>query len=370
MNPPRHVLIAPDKFKGTMTAREAAQAINQGLLCAWPDARFTCVALADGGEGFTESLVHATGGQLHSIETLDALGRPCIAQWGELDRSRAAFDISSASGLSALTDHERNPMQTSTFGSGIILREIIARGFEHVVFGLGGSATNDAGIGIAAALGFRFFDSRGQQVAASGGSLASIARIEWPAPIPHIRIVLATDVINPLHGPEGAAHQFARQKGASEAMIRELDRGLKHFAKRVEEQVEGDFSVRPGSGAAGGVGFGMMALLRAEQRSGFDVLSEHLQLPSLIETHDLIITGEGSFDRTSLGGKAPFKLAELAHRFGRRVWGVFGRCEFEPMHDYFDKHVTLGTLEPLRSTQEHMALLARRVFELATEASR
>ena len=367
MNAPRRVLIAPDKFKGTMTATQAAQAIQRGLQLAWPDAQFTCVALADGGEGFTEGLVGATGGQLHSIHAVDALGRPCIAQWGELDRSSAAFDISSASGLNALALHERNPLQTSTFGSGLILRELLARGFARIFFGLGGSATNDAGIGIAAALGFRFLDSRGEDVPANGRGLSSIARLEWPTSIRKSNIVLATDVTNPLHGSEGAAHQFARQKGADEATIAELDRGLKHFAAIVAGCTGEDLSARPGAGAAGGVGFGMMALLQAEQRSGFDVLCEHLRLSALIESHDLIITGEGAFDRTSLAGKAPLRLAELARRQQRPVWGVFGRCEIEQVHRYFDNHVTLATPECVRSTQEHTEWLARRVFELAND---
>ncbi|HVF18474.1 MAG TPA: glycerate kinase, partial [Steroidobacteraceae bacterium] len=241
MNAPRRVLIAPDKFKGTMTAKEAAQAIQQGLQRAWPGARFTCVALADGGEGFAEGLVDARGGQLHPIQTLDALGRPCTAQWGELDRSCAVFDISSASGLTALAINERNPLQTSSFGSGLILRDLIARGFERIFVGLGGSATNDAGIGIAAALGFRFLDSRGQEVALNGRALAGIARIEGPLPIAQSNIVLATDVINPLYGVEGAAHQFARQKGADDVAIAELDRGLKHFAAIVAAHFGQDF---------------------------------------------------------------------------------------------------------------------------------
>jgi glycerate kinase len=368
MSTPHRVLIAPDKFKGTMTSREAAQAIQRGLQSAWPDALFTCVALADGGEGFTECLVEARGGQLHSIQTLDALGRPCIAQWGQLDPSSAAFDISSASGLSALALDERNPLLTSTFGSGLILRELIDRGFERIFIGLGGSATNDAGIGVAAALGFRFLDSRGEVVEANGGALASIVRIEPPTSLRRATIILATDVNNPLQGADGAAHQFARQKGADDEAVGELDRGLAQFAAVVTRLIGEDLSAHPGAGAAGGVGFGMMALLRAEQRSGFDVLCENLQLPRLIETHDLIITGEGSIDRTSLGGKGPIRLAQLARRYDRRIWGVFGRCEIEQVHDHFERYVTLDPSELARSTQQHEDLLTRRVFELATRA--
>jgi glycerate 2-kinase len=363
---PHRVLIAPDKFKGTLSAKEAASAIQRGLQSAWSDAHFTCVALADGGEGFTQCLVEAKGGQLHSMRTLDALGRSCTAHWGELDRTSAAFDISSASGLSALTISERNPLQTSTFGSGLVLRELMSRGYAHIFVGLGGSATTDAGIGIAAALGFRFVDGQGKDVELNGQGLASIVRIESPRSIARASIVIATDVTNPLYGADGAAHQFARQKGADEEAIAALDGGLQHFAAIVAEYVGEDYSAYPGAGAAGGVGFGMLALLGAEQRSGFDVLSDRLKLPALIEAHDLIITGEGAFDRTSLAGKAPMKLAELAHRCGRQIWGVFGRCEIGEVHDYFDRHVTLESATLPNSPQEHMDVLSRRAFELAT----
>ena len=369
MNAPRRVLIAPDKFKGTMSAKEAAQAIQRGLQRAWSDAQFTCIALADGGEGFTQCLVESKGGQLHPLQTLDALGRPCTAQWGELDGSCAAFDISSASGLGALTIGERNPLQASTFGSGLVLRELLARGYARIFVGLGGSATNDAGIGIAAALGFSFLDAHGKAVELNGRGLASIVRIETPVSKPRASIVIATDVTNPLYGAEGAAHQFARQKGADDEAIARLDRGLQHFAAIVAEHVGKDFSSHAGAGAAGGVGFGMLALLGAEQRGGFDVLSDQLTLPALIDTHDLIITGEGAFDRTSLAGKAPMKLAELAHRHGRQIWGVFGRCEIDEVHDYFDRHATLESAVLPRSPQGHMDVLSRRVFELATRAS-
>jgi glycerate 2-kinase len=368
MNSPHRVLIAPDKFKGTMTAKQAGSAIRSGLERMWPDAEFTVVAFADGGEGFTECLVEARQGHLHAAKTLDALGRACTAQWGEIDAGRTAvLDIASASGLAQLSPPERDPSVTSTLGTGIVLGELIARGFRDVFVGLGGSATNDAGIGIAAALGFRFLDSSGREVPSTGDALRAIARIDAPPRAMPVRFVIATDVDNPLYGPDGAAYQFAAQKGADAATIRRLDEGLQHFAAIVSKHVGQDLSTRSGAGAAGGAAFGMMALLNAERRSGFEVLREQLQLDRLIEAHDLIVTGEGAFDATSLAGKAPARLAQLARRLNKPVWGLFGRCDIANVADSFDRHASLsvGALEVPNTLDLHLERLSRAAFDLA-----
>jgi glycerate kinase len=363
------VLIAPDKFKGTLTSRQAARAIRVGLQRAWPDAQFTEIALADGGEGFTDCLVDALHGRAHTIQSVDAANHPCIATWGELASelgSVAALDIASASGLAQLRLDARNPELTSTFGTGLVLREIIARGLQTILVGLGGSATNDGGTGIAAALGFRFLDVHGNEVPTNGAALASIVRIEGPRKPIASRIVIATDVENPLYGSEGAAHRFAAQKGANPDMVARLDAGLRHFAAVVANHVGHDYSVHPGAGAAGGAGFGMLALLGAQRRSGFDILREQLQLDRLIEAHDLVVTGEGAFDATSLTGKAPAQLAQLVTAKGRRAWAVFGRCDLENAAGRFDRYATLdggvtGTLET------HLERVSRASFELAKE---
>jgi glycerate 2-kinase len=340
--PPQTVLIAPDKFKGTMTAKQVGAAIRSSLQQAWPNTRFTVMAIADGGEGFAECLVEAQTGRFHEIPALDALGRPCIARWGEIHtQALAVVDIASASGLAQIPLAERSPELTSTQGTGIVLRDIIAKGLATICIGLGGSATNDAGIGIASELGFRFLDTGGRELASNGAALKRIARIESPRERIDACFVIATDVDHPLYGANGAAFQFAAQKGASEAMVRELDEGLRHFASIVTAHVGKDFSEAPGAGAAGGAGFGMMALLQAERRSGFDVLREQLRLDDLIERHDLIITGEGCFDHTSLGGKAPTRIAQLAREKRKAIWGVFGRCEIADAGDYFDRYVTV-----------------------------
>jgi glycerate kinase len=357
------VLIAPDKFKGTLTSREAARAIRVGLSRAWPHAQFTEVALADGGEGFTECLIAALHGLSHQTRTVDATHQPCTGIWGELG-DVASLDIATASGLAQLHAAARNPELTSTYGTGVVLREIVTRAFPTIILGLGGSATNDAGIGIAAALGFRFLDVRGNEVPLQGAALGSITRIEGPERPMSSRIVIATDVDNPLYGPEGAAHRFAAQKGADPAMVQRLDAGLRHFAQVVAEYVGRDYSSHAGAGAAGGAGFGMLALLGAKRRSGFDILREHLELDRLIEAHELVITGEGAFDTTSLAGKAPAQISRLAAEKGRPVWAVFGRCDLENAAGCFDRFATLaGSVAGAAET--HADRLSHAAYELA-----
>lgn len=326
--PPAAILVAPDKFKGTLSSEEAGAAIAAGLRRAWPDAAIRVLPLADGGEGFVRALVLATDGRFHSSETVDARGRACRATWGELGDGRtAAFELASAAGLSALAPEWRDPLETSTWGCGLVLRDILHRGFNRILIGLGGSATNDGGLGLAAALGYSFQDARGQPVPLTGAGLARVARIVAPPSPPKLELIAATDVDNPLYGPEGAACQFARQKGADDAAIARLDAGLRQFAAVVAAHAGRDLAGAPGAGAAGGAAFGLMALLGAQRRSGFDVLREAAGLDALVRRSALVVTGEGCLDRTSFAGKAPVRLAELARSHGVPVWGVFGRID-------------------------------------------
>lgn len=365
MNAPSRVLIAPDKFKGTLSSPEAAHAIRAGLSSVWPDASFTTVALADGGEGFTECLVTARGGRMRSAVTVDALNRKCTAQWGELDSDIAVLEIASASGLATLPNDKRDPLTTSTFGTGLVLRDILKTKPREVLIGLGGSATNDGGMGIASALGFRFLDRHGADLEPCGRSLSEVGRIENPLESIATRIVIATDVSNHLCGPFGAAEQFARQKGANEDDVRRLDDGLRHFAEVVTAHIGRDLSNMAGAGAAGGAGFGLMSLLNAQRCSGFEVLSQYLQLPALIDAHELIVTGEGSIDRTSLSGKAAAQLALLARQRNRVVWGVFGRCEDADAAALFHRYAAIDADDLDVSRAEHAQRLARCAAHLA-----
>ena len=324
--PPTRVLVMPDKFKGTLTSEQAARAIVRGLRRAWPHARFTQQALADGGEGFAAALIRATDGTSRHGASVDAAGRSCRARWGWLGDARTAvFDLAAASGLAQLPAPLRDPMRTSTFGSGIVLRKALAAGATKILVGLGGSATNDGGIGLASALGWRFLDRHGNEIPPNGAGLLRLDRILAPKPKPRLRIVAACDVDNPLCGRRGAAFQFAPQKGADAATVRDLDRGLRRLARIVERDLGRDCAQIPGAGAAGGCGFGLMAFFDARLESGFEILRREIRLDALLREHDLVVTGEGSFDATSLAGKAPYRLAQLAAKTRLPVWGLFGR---------------------------------------------
>ena len=316
----------PDKFKGTLTSDQAARAIVRGLRRAWPNAQFTAQTLADGGEGFASALIRATGGTMRRGASVDAAGRPCRAEWGWLgDGHTALFDLAAASGLAPLPPTLRDPRRTSTFGSGIQLRRAIAAGAKKVIVGLGGSATNDGGVGLASALGWTFLDRRGDEIAATGAGLLQLDRILAPKTKLRVRIVAASDVDNPLYGRRGAAFQFAPQKGADAQTVRELDRGLRRLARIVERDLGRDCATIPGAGAAGGCGFSLLAFFGARLESGFDILRREIHLDALLREHDLVVTGEGAFDVTSLAGKAPFRLAQLAAKTRVPVWGLFGR---------------------------------------------
>jgi glycerate 2-kinase len=363
---PRSVLIAPDKFKGTLDAHEASLAIEAGLKRVWPHTNFRRLPLSDGGEGFVAAYLAAGGGELVRFPTVDACGRPCEAVWGRSsDGTTAIVELASASGLAQIPESLRDPMRTSTWGTGLLLAELMERGFSTLVVGLGGSATNDAGMGLAAGLGFRFLDTHGHPVPMCGGGLRHVASIQKPNRPLKARIIAATDVDNPLYGPTGAAHQFAAQKGATPAQVEELDRGLRHFAAVVAATVGVDFSSRPGAGAAGGCGFGLMALLAAERCSGFDLIAAKVGLEREVRRHELVVTGEGSFDRTSLAGKGPARLAAVAATHDVPVWGVFGRTEAES--SLFHR---VGQLDPIDASQ--LAQLSKEThFErLATAAER
>jgi glycerate kinase len=368
--PPARVLVAPDIFKGTLSSDEAARAIVRGLRRAWPRTHFTRQTIADGGEGFAANLVKATHGKLHRCKTLDAAGRPCTAVWGMLGNGRTAvFDLAAASGLAQLPEHLRDPARTSTSGSGLLMRRALVAGASRLIVGLGGSATNDGGIGLAHAFGYRFVDARGEEIPATGAGLSLLARIVAPRALPRVRIVVATDVDNPLYGRNGAAWQFARQKGADDAMIAALDRGLRHLAAAVKRDLGKDLAHEPGAGAAGGCGFGLMTFFGAKRAAGFDVLREQIGLDALVRGHDLIVTGEGAFDRTSFAGKAPFRLAGLAAAANVPIWGIFGRIDALRRRLPFARTAALVAADAaFAADADHAHKLEQAAFALALQA--
>ncbi len=341
---PIRVLIAPDKFKGTLSSEAAAKAIEKGLRGAWPGVKTTRFMLTDGGEGFVEFMVRQTGGKLRTTRTLDAAGRPCVAKWGVLGNGRTAvIGLTSASGIAQLPMKLRNPEKTTNLGTGRLLAVAVKEGFKEILVGLGGSATTEGGISLAAAIGYRFIDKEFINLAQCGADLRDLERIESPTTLPKSTFIVATDVDNPLFGRRGAAYQFAPQKGADPAMVRRLDFGLRRLARIVKRDLGKDLAHEPGAGAAGGCGYGLMAFFDAKRENGFQLVSRLTKLDALIRRHDLVITGEGCLDRTSLLGKAPQQLAELAHKLKRPVWALCGRVDLPLSRSPFDRIAALST---------------------------
>ena len=314
------VLIAPQGFKGGVSALEAARAIERGVRAAVPEAETVLVPVADGGDGTLNALVDGTGGQLFQSIVAGPLGRPLQAAWGVMgDGQTAVVEMALASGLALLPPPRRNPRTTTTLGSGEIMREALDRGFTRIIVGLGGSATNDGGAGMASALGARFLDAADLLLPAGGAALARLARIDVSGLHPKLAgaaVVGATDVTNPLCGPTGASTVYGPQKGATAEIVEELDSALENFARVIQRDLGQDVAERPGAGAAGGLGSGLMVFAGADLRSGIDMVCEVLGFDAQLEGADLVITGEGRADQSTVYNKAPVGVARRALALG------------------------------------------------------
>jgi glycerate kinase len=371
---PRRVLIAPDKFKGTLTSDQAARAIERGLRRAWPGVKTTRFMLTDGGDGFVDFMVQATQGQFRTARTIDAAGRPIRAKWGILgDGKTAVIGLTEASGLAHLPPKLRNPETATNLGTGHLLALAVCADVSEVLVGLGGSATTEGGTTLATPFGYWFIDKDGGIIHPNGENLTKIARILPPRRFPQQRFVVATDVENPLFGPRGAAFQFGPQKGADEAMVRRLDAGLRHLARIVKRDLGTDFSRAPGAGAAGGCGYGLMTFFNAAREDGFQLVRRLTKLDAIIRAHDLVITGEGAFDRTSLHGKAPSQLAALANELKRPAWALCGRVDFpRGQKSPFTRLAGLSTPEnpgpkpETLTSAQHSKRLDRLAYEVAS----
>ena len=320
------ILIAPDSFKESLSAVRAAGCLQEGLKISLPDAVVDLAPLSDGGEGFVEAMVCATGGKTKRFMVHDALMYPIDAEVGfSSDRQTAFIEMASACGLEKIPPKERNPMVTSTFGTGELILAAMKEGCKRIILGIGGSATNDGGAGMAQALGIGFLDETGSVLKYGGGELLHLKTIDFSGIVQNIpEIIVACDVTNPLTGPEGASAVYGPQKGATAAMVEILDRNLKHFAGIVKDQTGLDVGSVPGAGAAGGLGAGLMAFTGARLMSGFRVVAETIDLENRIAASDVVITGEGRIDKQTLRGKAPFGVAQLARKYNRPVIGVAG----------------------------------------------
>jgi glycerate kinase len=313
------VLVAPQELKGTLTAVEATQAIIDGLRTQYPSWQFDALPMADGGPGTTDALLAALGGEARSLRVHDPLMRRVKASWGVLPEHRAVIECAAASGLLRLRTDELDPRRASSFGTGELVREALSEGCLDIVVGLGGSATNDGGAGMAQALGFGLYDREGKKLSVGGAALAQLDHIDASTAhelLEHARCLGATDVTNPLCGPTGASAIYGPQKGADAAAIEELDTALAHFADIVKRDMGVDVRDRPGAGAAGGLGAGIIAFLGATLQSGAVVVGEAADIEERIRQADLVITGEGRLDQQTAFGKAPQYVARLAQDAG------------------------------------------------------
>ena len=314
------IVIAPQAFKHSIGARAAALAIERGVRSAMPDAETTLIPVADGGDGTLAALIGTTAGQFHQATVTGPLGEPVAAQWGVMgDGQTAVIEMALASGLALIPDDRRDPRRATTYGTGELMRAALDAGHTRIIVGLGGSATNDGGTGMAAALGVRFLDSSGNELPPGGAALAALAHVDVSALHPGLAnatIIGATDVTNPLCGDTGASAIFGPQKGATPEMVAELDGCLANLARVIHSDLGPDVLHTPGSGAAGGLGAGLIAFAGAELRSGIDMVCDALDFDQYAATADLVITGEGRADRSTAFDKAPVGIARRAQSFG------------------------------------------------------
>jgi glycerate kinase len=306
------VVVAPNAFKGSLSAVAAADAMALGVRAGGGEP--AAVPVADGGEGTLDALVAAAGGTIMGVICRGPMGIPVRAHLGRLSDGTGVVEMAQASGLSLVPERERDPMHATSFGTGELIKGALARRPPRIVIGIGGSATVDGGMGLARALGVRFFDGTGRELEHGGGALEKLARIDashLDARLGGVQLVVASDVDNPLCGPDGAAYVFGPQKGAGPAQVERLDRGLARLAERFAEDLDADVAGRPGAGAAGGAGAMLMAL-GAELRAGIDVVLEAAGFRARLDGAALVLTGEGRIDATTLAGKAPLGVAAAA----------------------------------------------------------
>lgn len=314
------IVLAPDSFKGSLTAQEVCEAMEEGIRRVLTDAEILKVPMADGGEGTVQSLVDATGGEVLTMEVTDPIGGKVSARFGILgDGETAVIEMAEASGLYLVPKDLRNPLVTTTFGTGELIRAALDRGCRKFILGIGGSATNDGGTGMAQALGVRFLDGGGNLLPFGGGSLLGLQKIDITGIDPRLSdcsFTVACDVDNPLTGPNGASHIFGPQKGATPEMVLQLDENLLHYASIIERDLDKSVAELAGAGAAGGLGAGMVAFLGAELKRGVQIVIDAVNLAEQVKGADLVITGEGQCDFQTERGKTPFGVSKVAQQAG------------------------------------------------------
>ena len=323
------IVLAPDSFKESMTAKEVCEAMERGIRKANSQIRCIHVPMADGGEGTMKSLVDATGGRVYSKEVVGPLGNNVVAEYGILGNGEiGVIEMASASGIHLVDSEKRNPLITTTFGTGQLIKACLDKGVKKLLIGIGGSATNDGGAGFIQALGGRLLDENGDDLSYGGGALAKLHTIDLSnldERLKYVSVEVACDVNNPLCGKEGASYVFGPQKGATREMIEILDQNLSHYAEVIKEQLGKDVISKAGAGAAGGLGAGLMAFLDVKLKSGIEMVIEYANLEEKVRDADMVWTGEGSIDFQTQYGKTPLGVAMIAKKYNKPVIALAGR---------------------------------------------
>lgn len=324
----KKIVVASDSFKGSLTSLEVAAGAEQGIHEVFPECEVVKVNVADGGEGTMDALRSTLGGQWVTVAAADPLGRPRDVSYVVLgDGNTAVIEMSAASGLPLLEPQERNPMLTSTFGTGEMIVDALSRGCRRFLVGIGGSATNDAGMGMLEALGFRFIDKDGKVLPGRGESMSEVVDIDMSHVSPEVKeseFIIACDVDSPFCGPRGAAYVFSPQKGADPQMVAELDAGMEHLAEVIVRTTGKDIRNIPGAGAAGGLGGGFLAFLNSRLERGIEMVLDAIAFDDIIRGSDLVITGEGRVDSQTLTGKTPFGIMKRAQKQNIRTVAIGG----------------------------------------------
>ncbi|ARJ42586.1 glycerate kinase [Pantoea alhagi] len=322
------IVIAPDSYKESLSALQVASEIENGFRAIFPDAEYVKLPVADGGEGTVEAMVAATQGKIVRLRVTGPLGEPVDAFYGlSGDESCAFIEMAAASGLELVPPAQRDPLVTTSWGTGELIANALDRGVQHFIIGIGGSATNDGGAGMVQALGARLLNAQDEQIGYGGGALPQLARIDISQLDPRLRqcrFEVACDVTNPLTGDEGASAIFGPQKGATPALVTQLDSALAHYAGIIQRDLDIDVLHIPGGGAAGGMGAALHAFCQAELRRGIEIVTEALGLDELVKDATLVITGEGRIDSQTVHGKVPIGVAKVAKRYNKPVIGIAG----------------------------------------------
>lgn len=335
----RKLVIAPDSFKESLTALEAADAIEEGFRQIFPDSEYVRVPMADGGEGTLQSLIDATHGEMKQATVTDPMGQSIQAAYGILGSGKqAVIEMATASGLELVPPDQRDPMKATSWGLGDLIRAVLDDGVSEIIIGIGGSATNDGGAGMIQSLGGKLLDKNGEQIPKGGAGLRELERIdlsEFEPRLAAVRITVASDVDNPLTGEKGASYIYGPQKGAIEEQVRELDENLQRFADVIQRDLAKDVTQVKGAGAAGGVGAALMTFMDAEIRRGGELIAELLDLTEKLKASDLVITGEGGINYQTIYGKTPIVVAKAAKQFDLPVIAIAGSLSegFESVYE-------------------------------------